>query len=103
MIFSNIRIVEDEGVYCLDNEWVYDFPIPYEYVIWRVLSQLYSKYMVYLRNKISKREFMVALGLNDKNFEVYQRMEKNFSKNVLGEDYRKHYLQSALTYGIRFM
>lgn len=103
LIFSNLRMGKDGKVYCIDNEWIFDFPIPYEYVIWRAVSQLYSKYMIYLKNKVSKVEFMERVGLNIKNLDIYIGMEKRFAKSILREDYRIRYRKSAMTYGIRFI
>lgn len=102
LIFSNLRMDVKGKVYCIDNEWLFDFPIPYEYVIWRALNQIYSKYMVYLKNEISRSDFMVELGINVKNLDVYQKMEKKFSEKVFGVNYKKQYRKSAMTYEMRF-
>lgn len=96
LIFSNL-IMNKEEVYCIDNEWVYDFPIPYEYVLWRALSQLYDKYVVYLRRNFSRNEFLVELGLNCNNFAVYIQMENNYSEGVWAVDYRNNYRKPTVT------
>lgn len=96
LIFSNLRLTEKGEMFCIDNEWVYDFPIPYEYTIWRAVSQLYGKYMIYLRNKISRNDFLKAVGLKEENFAVYCSMEKNFADNVSGYDYRIKYRKASM-------
>ena len=103
LIFSNIRIATDGKVYCIDNEWIFDFPIPYEYVLWRAVSQLYSQYMIYLKNQISRQDFLVAVGLNKDNFEIYKEMEANLSQKVYEKDYRVHYKKQALMYHFHFL
>lgn len=96
LIFSNLRLTEKGEMFCIDNEWVFDFPIPYEYTIWRAVTQLYGKYMIYLRNKISRNDFLKAVGLNEKNFAAYCSMEKNFADNVSGYDYRIKYRKASM-------
>lgn len=102
MTFSNIRICEDGKIYCIDNEWFFDFPIPYEYVLWRAVTQLYSQYMIYLRNQISREDFLSAVGLNKDNFDIYREMERNFGGKIFQKDYRTNYKKQALTYNLRF-
>lgn len=96
LIFSNLILTERGEMICIDNEWVYDFPIPYEYVIWRSVSFLYTEYMIYLRNKISRTEFLIAVGLNENHFSVYRSMEKNFEKNISGHDYKEKYKKASM-------
>lgn len=40
MIFSNV-IVSDQGQALIDYEWVYDFPVPVDFIIWRALYMLF--------------------------------------------------------------
>lgn len=101
MIFSNLIMQENGNICCIDNEWVFDFPIPFEYVIWRSASQLYSQYVSYLREDISRKNFLVEIGLNKENFDIYEEMEKNFSKNIIGEDYRLNYRKAAITIDVK--
>lgn len=91
LILSNLRLTKEGEVYCIDNEWVFEFPIPYGYVVWRAASQLYTKYMIYLKNKISRNAFLEAIGLKKDCFALYAIMEKNFINNVWEEDYKARY------------
>ncbi|MEZ3485048.1 MAG: class I SAM-dependent methyltransferase [Lachnospiraceae bacterium] len=104
LIFSNLKLTLNEELYCFDYEWIFDFLIPYEYVVWRSASQLYDKYMIYLRNRISRDDFFVRIGFPQENLFVYEQMEKNFHMYVYGnEDYLKNYRKSSMTQKIRFM
>lgn len=103
LIFSNLKLTSDGQLYCFDYEWVFDFLIPYEYVIWRSASQLYKKYMIYLKNRISKSDFFSEIGLLKENCVIYERMENNFHTYVYGnEDYLKNYRKSSLMQQLRF-
>lgn len=97
LIFSNLILQADGKIYCIDNEWVFNFPIPLEYVMWRVASQLYSKYISYLREEISRNNFLTEIGLDENNFDIYAKMEHNFSENILGKNYMLNYRQAVMT------
>lgn len=85
-IFSNLRLC-NEKMYCFDNEWVFDFPIPYEYVIWRVLLNFYLKNLTYLRSYINWTDFINYFGVSNKNDEIYRKMDICFSHYVCDEGY----------------
>lgn len=91
---SNVKLLDSGEVVNFDYEWVFDFPIPYEYIIWRMLSQLYAKYMVYLKRTFSKKEFLVSVGLDSAKFGVYENMEASFAEYVFGKRTEELYLKN---------
>lgn len=102
MIFSNVKVGEDGQLYCYDYEWIFDFPIPYEYVLWRGAKILYEKYMAYLKRMISKQEFLVKVGISQENIQIYEAMERNFGRYVTENqkylhNYRKSSIMQAIT------
>lgn len=103
LTFSNLRLDKNGRIHCIDYEWIYDFPIPYEYVLWRGVTQLYTKYMIYLKNKISRQDYLTALGLEKDNLVIYGKMEQKFVESVYGTDYLSHYRKQAITYDLRFV
>lgn len=86
IIFSNLRL-RDGKMYCFDNEWVFDFPIPYEYVIWRVLWDFYEKYRAYLKSYLKWSDFISYFGITNKNDEIYFKMDICFAHYVYGNKY----------------
>ena len=40
LIFDNL-ILEDDVLYVIDGEWVFDFPVPVLFILWRALNELY--------------------------------------------------------------
>ncbi len=86
IIFSNLRLC-DGKMYCFDNEWVFDFPIPYEYVIWRVLWDFYEKYRAYLKSYIGWSDFISYFGITNKNNEIYFKMDICFNHYVYDDKY----------------
>ncbi len=104
LIFSNLKLTHDKKIFCFDCEWIFDFLIPYEYIIWRSASQLYNKYLVYLKSKISRTEFFLKAGFGKEDLSAYEQMEKHFYNYVYGkEDYLKNYQKNFMTQQIRFI
>lgn len=90
-------------LYNFDYEWVFDFPIPYEYALWRAVDQLYDQYAVYLKNKISRRDFYDQCGLDSGRAGIYKRMERNFSNYVYGNKYIEQYKKHVITQTVNIM
>lgn len=97
-IFPNIRITSS-GAYVIDYEWVFDFPIPHEYVIWRSLSQLFSKYRMYIGQQLTLGYFLEKLGISNENQQIYNKMDICFAEYVYGkkrnEEYTRRYRKNA--------
>lgn len=102
LIFSNLRLTKDGEIYCIDNEWVFDFPVPYEFVLWKALINLYTKYAVYLRKNISREQFLIRCNIDKERADIYENMNENFCDYVLGEDYTVNYTRPVMTYHFRF-
>lgn len=100
-IFSNIKIDNSGAAWLYDFEWVFNFDIPYRFVIWRAYKEIYNKYMAYFKAKISRKEFLKRLGFTDDEIDRYQRMENNFGDYVCGknriEEYTTRYVKSSIT------
>lgn len=107
LIFSNLRLTPNNKLYCIDCEWVFDFSLPYEYVIWRAAKQLYEKYKAYLKRQITEEKFLIRIGIVKEDILIYESMEKHFSYFVYGDNRRELYLKSyqkgALMQSIRFV
>lgn len=106
LIFSNFKIDQTGSLVNFDYEWIFEFPIPYEYVLWRAVYQLYDKFAVYLLPQLTKEAFVIKAGIKEKNLPVYKKMEKKFGEYVCGErgceKYINHYEKSVVTQTIQF-
>lgn len=105
--FANLKLASDGEVYNFDYEWIFDFPIPYKYVLWRMYSQLYGVYRIYLRDKLSYFDFLTELGISTANMHCYKEMEKHFVTYVSGnnreEEYLKKYYKGSMMQDIKFI
>lgn len=106
LIFSNFKIDQTGSLVNFDYEWIFEFPIPYEYVLWRAVYQLYDKFAVYLLPQMTKEAFVIKAGIKEKNLPIYKKMEKKFGEYVCGErgceKYINHYEKSVVTQTIQF-
>ena len=85
--FDNF-IVTDDGIVCIDYEWVADFPVPVNYVKYRTILYYYTKNQAFLRDKIEIRELYEIFGVLDR-VDLYACMEDCFQQFVYGK-YRRY-------------
>ena len=82
LVFHNIFITENEELICIDCEWIVDFPVPYQYVAWRAICQLYNNYGAVFSKMFSLPVFLEELGISKRKQDAFGNMEENFSKYV---------------------
>ncbi len=112
LLFENILLLESqEGeseMCCLDYEWVFTFPIPVDFVRYRMLAYAYRQYRSLLaeRGYETDAAWMEAFGLTPETEEIYRKMEAAFQNYVHGENqqiYLGNYLVELRTvadYGV---
>jgi len=91
-IFSNF-IRTPDGIVCIDYEWVLDFPVPVDFIKYRMLHYLYEENESYLNQKTTIEEFIKILDLSEDDKKLYADMEMDFQYLVHGEDVRYIYLE----------
>lgn len=92
LIFPNLKLTDDGRLYSLDYEWCFDFPIPYEYVIWRAAWHLHEEYKAYLRSILCKEDFLIEIGISRENMDIYMEMERNLGNYIFGKTGDENYL-----------
>lgn len=77
MIFPNINIVDERWI-VLDYEWVFNFPVPVDFVLFRSIY-----YYLPNREKLLEGiDLYELVGINNKIYDVYKKMEDEFQKHV---------------------
>ncbi len=80
MVVNNILVCE--GWNLIDYEWTFDFPIPVEYVVYRVLHYYFET--TGARNAILlDRKIYEKFGLSEERRKVYAEMERNFQQYII--------------------
>ena len=97
-LFENLMETED-GLYCMDYEWVFDFPIPSGFVRYRNLVYFYYKYEGLMEYE-NATQFLKEFGMDEKLAETYASMEVAFQTWVHGDGtqgYLGNYKQRLVT------
>lgn len=104
LIASNLKIINDTTMIAFDSEWVFNFPIPYRYVTWRLCRDIYDQYKAYLKNTYCKNDFIKEMGISDADNEIFSYMEGSFNSYVMGyagkERYRQNYRKTEMMQNI---
>ena len=85
-LFENMMLTED-GLYCLDYEWVFQFPIPVQFLKYRTLYYFYQQYHSLMEYE-SRESFLAEFGISVEMAGRYQAMEQCFQEYVHGENQR---------------
>ena len=80
VIFSNLFLIDDEFV-CIDYEWVLDFPVPLEYIFYRVIHHHHVVNPVF-RDFISVEEVFDHFDLDKNNIGLFDQWDRNFLDHV---------------------
>lgn len=94
-LFENILLTES-GIYCLDYEWVFLFPVPEHYVRYRILYYFYEQYSSLMRG-LGLDAFLQAFDITPQMADVYRQMEISFQNYVHGEN-QQIYLGNYMVY-----
>ena len=81
-LFENMMVTED-GTYCLDYEWVFDFPVPLSFLKYRTLYYFHRQYQS-IMDGISIEDFLDEFAISVPEMHLYQAMEAEFQKYVHG-------------------
>ncbi len=78
------NIFEVDGTYqVIDCEWIFDFPVPTPFLLWRAINELYSSQPV-LHQLCEKAEFMAEFGIRAEMDEVFWAWSTHFAEQYVG-------------------
>jgi len=86
LIFDNILIDKHGNYTIIDYEWIFDFAIPVNYILYRSLLTFFSKYKEYLHNFFTIWEIFTFFQINKKEIKIYEKFEINFLACVMKND-----------------
>ncbi len=85
LLFENI-LLTDEGNYCLDYEWVFDFPVPIDFIRYRILFYAYRQFKSLMSDCGTLTAWLGEFGISPEMAALYDSMERNFQYYVHGEN-----------------
>ena len=92
--FANFVEAEDGGLVCLDYEWVFDFPVPVEYLKYRTLYYYFSMNRAYIIRHMNEQEFLQEFGLSTELVAACMEMDDAFQQLVHGENRKYIYTRN---------
>lgn len=90
-LFTNF-MEQDGRLYCIDYEWVFNFPVPIGFIRYRALRYLHYELEKSLLDGIALAEFLKKFGIEDGDQVLFEQMEYHFQFLVHGEKLKYHYL-----------
>ncbi len=91
-----------ETIYCIDYEWCFDFPIPVDYLRYRILISLFNEKKSIFQDRITIDEFLGLFSIDESSKKVYEAMEVCFQKYVHGNSYNNAYTSRYQKRVLRF-
>ena len=97
LLFSNVDLIFENVIECgqkwigIDYEWVFDFPIPIDFIKYRILHYFYVEEKNWMEQIISEDQLLTAFGLQERK-EEFARMESSFQEYVFGEKAEYRYM-----------
>ena len=92
--FANFVEAEDGSLMCLDYEWVFDFPVPIEYLKYRTLYYYFSMNRAYIIRHMNEQEFLQEFGLSTELVTACMEMDDAFQQVVHGENRKYIYTRN---------
>ena len=88
--WKNINIdLNGDNIFCnestwqvIDNEWVFAFEIPAEYVLWRLLTQLRTKKI--FETILADERILAFLNISQKEVQIFRKWETHFANYYVG-------------------
>ena len=95
--FDNF-LFDGDKIYCIDYEWVADFPVPIRFIKYRTLLYFFTKNGELLKEGMTIGGFLEHYGFSSEDIKLFGAMDDNFQQFVHGEN-RKYILTSRYEKG----
>ena len=76
MVLNNVLV--DEGWTLIDYEWTFDFPVPYQFVAYRILT--YYLHGSTSRDCLHPLNLFQKAGITEEDKQVFEKMERHFQE-----------------------
>ena len=83
LIFDNIFIDENDRLFVIDCEWVYDLYVPSSFVIWRAINEFYNKH-IDIVNCININQIFEWTNINVDEIQVFRDWANYFADIYIG-------------------
>jgi len=91
--FDNV-LLAGERKWLIDYEWVFDWSIPIDYLLYRSVYLFFWKHKNYMNNFITFSRMVSYLGYSKEENELFNDIEKKFQETVVGENFENDRLKA---------
>lgn len=96
LICDNVYLEKDRKL-VIDYEWIFDTAVPVDFIMWRLLNDLYTK-LPQLRGLFIRRSLMDIFGISREDEELYKRWSSYFVHCYVGADSLDKYAQPEIPF-----
>lgn len=82
-ICDNI-ICRHDGYVLIDGEWIFDVAVPVDFIVWRLVNELYTQHKNLLDTLIEREQVYKILEIQETECEVYEQWAKHFAEQYVG-------------------
>ncbi len=85
VIFDNIIVDEAGKTTAYDYEWTYDIAVPKQYILFRIVSRVFDKYLGEISKYLDFPSFAAEFGIDEEHSNKYLNMEGHFLQEIYGD------------------
>ena len=82
LILDNI-FPDGKNMSIIDGEWIFDFPVPAAFIIWRTINEIYTN-APWFEQQQTRKVFLEEYGIDEKMSEVFWKWATHFEKEYVG-------------------
>ena len=82
LIFDNIFLEKDGTAKIIDAEWVFDFPVPVLFPVWRAVNELYSCHPE-LEGALARKKLLASCGISAEDAGTFWKWADHFEKDYV--------------------
>lgn len=82
LILDNI-FPDGERMQVIDGEWIFDFPVPVQFIIWRTINEIYGN-CPWLENQLSRASFMQSYDIGKAEEAIFWEWSTHFALHYVG-------------------
>ena len=79
-------VCRQDGYVLIDGEWIFDVAVPVDFIVWRLVNELYTQHKNLLDPVIKRERVYTALGMKSEDCVVYEQWAKHFAEQYVGRN-----------------
>lgn len=98
IILDNLYIKNNK--YCvIDCEWIFDFPVPVKFIMWRLINEFFAKHNI-ISGNMYKNDLMEYFDIDKNDNMVFNAWGNHFAVKYVGTDILKNSYRDAININI---